>query len=132
MKRPANVTWHPDLDRAYRRGPKGFRRSDERLKEELAERLMYRNDIDCSDVTLDVKDAKVTLEGNVPERWMRYAIDDVAESVIGVDDVENRIRVQPTPDRSEARGRDMGGERDLARESLRWPPRIAPPTMRRR
>lgn len=111
MQRPPLVTWHPDANRPHRRGPKGFRRSDERLKEDLAQALMFHDDIDLSDVSIDVKDAKVTLEGNVPERWMRYAIDDIAESIIGVEEVENGVRVRRTPDRSELRAQGLGGER---------------------
>ena len=74
--------------------PKGFKRSDERLKDDIAERLMYRDDVDSSDVSLEVKDGKVTLEGTVPVRWMRYVVDDIAESVMGVEDVENNVRVR--------------------------------------
>jgi osmotically-inducible protein OsmY len=96
-----------------RRGPKGFKRSDVRLKDDIAERLMYSEDIDPSDVTLEVKDAKVTLDGTVPERWMRYAIDDIAESVMGVEDVENNIRVRRTGDESTARAQARGGERRM-------------------
>jgi osmotically-inducible protein OsmY len=94
-----------------RSGPKGFRRADDRLLDDIAERLMYADDIDSSDVTVGVKDAKVTLDGTVPERWMRYAVDDIAESVIGVQDVENNVRVRRTEDTSTARAQEMGGER---------------------
>jgi hypothetical protein len=37
----------------------------------------------------------VTLEGTVPERQMKYAIEDVVDRCWGVQDVENYIRVQP-------------------------------------
>ena len=99
--------------RRYRRGPKGFRRSDERILDDIATRLMSRDDIDSSEVTLEVKDAKAKLGGTVPERWMRYAVDDIAESVMGVEDVENNVRVQRTPDTSTARTHAMGGERRI-------------------
>ncbi len=41
-----------------------------------------------------VKDAKVTLEGSVPDRRMKHAIEDLADQCPGVQDVDNRIRVQ--------------------------------------
>jgi osmotically-inducible protein OsmY len=111
MRHP-RVTWHPETNRRpFPRGPKGFKRSDERLKDDIAERLMYQNDIDVSDVSLDVKDSKVTLEGTVPERWMRFAIDDLAESVIGVESVENNVRVRRTSDSNEVRAQDRGASR---------------------
>jgi osmotically-inducible protein OsmY len=100
-------------DTPYRRGPKGFRRSDERILDDIATRLMARDDVDSSEVTLAVKDARVKLEGTVPERWMRFAIDDIAESVMGVEDVENNVRVQRTPDTSTARAQAMGAERRI-------------------
>jgi BON domain len=99
--------------RRYRPGPKGFRRSDERIQDEIATRLMSRDDIDSSEVVLQVKDARVTLEGTVPERWMRFAIDDVAESVMGVEEVENNVRVQRTADTNTARAQAMGATRQL-------------------
>lgn len=75
------------------RGPKGYKRSDERIKEEVCERL-WSMDIDASEVTLEVSDGKVKLEGTVPERWMKHSIEDIADECWGVQDVDNRIRVQ--------------------------------------
>jgi hypothetical protein len=51
-------------------------------------------DIDASEVTVEVHEGKVTLEGTVPERWMKHTIEDIADGCWGVQDVENRIRVQ--------------------------------------
>jgi len=76
-----------------RRGPKGYKRSDERIKEDISEHLMHSAHIDASEVTIEVKDGKVTLEGTVLERRMKHAIEDMAEACPGVMDVENRIRV---------------------------------------
>ena len=76
------------------RGPKGYQRSDERLKEDISERLMSMGHyVDASDVSIDVKDGKVSLEGSVPERRMKHAIEDVVDECMGVKDIDNRIRV---------------------------------------
>ena len=75
------------------RPPKGYTRSDERLKEDICERLMSMPHVDAGEVSVEVKDAKVVLEGTVPERSMKHRIEDCAEGVSGVKDVENRIRV---------------------------------------
>jgi osmotically-inducible protein OsmY len=80
-------------ERERRRGPKNYQRSDERIYEVLAERLMESAHLDSSDVTVTVRDAMVTLEGTVPERWMKHAIENVAITSWGVTDVENRVRV---------------------------------------
>lgn len=46
------------------------------------------------EVSVDVKDGVVTLEGHVPQRRMKHTIEDIAAAVSGVHDVHNRIRVQ--------------------------------------
>jgi hypothetical protein len=76
-----------------RRGPKGYRRSDERIREDLCEALMAETHLDASEVTVDVREGNVTLEGIVPERRMKHAIEDIAAAIRGVFDVVNRIRV---------------------------------------
>jgi hypothetical protein len=82
------------VERRYPPGPKGYQRSDERLREVISERLMEARDIDSSEVTVAVSGAKVVLEGTVPERRMKHAIEDLADACPGVQDIENRIRVQ--------------------------------------
>lgn len=79
---------------SQRRGPKGYQRSDERLKEEICERLMMRWDIDSSEVSVEVVSGKVTLEGTVPDRRMRHEIEDLIDNCHGVQDIENHVRVQ--------------------------------------
>jgi osmotically-inducible protein OsmY len=50
-------------------------------------------DIDSSEVEVHVRDARVVLEGTVPERSMKYEIEDIAAATLGVTDVENNLRV---------------------------------------
>lgn len=83
----------PRAERRYPPGPKGYQRSDERLREDISERLMQAHYIDSSDVTVTVSGAKVVLEGTVPDRRMKHAIEDLADACPGVQDIENRIRV---------------------------------------
>lgn len=81
-------------ERRYPPGPKGYQRSDERLREDISERLMQARHIDSSEVTVEVSGAKVVLEGTVPDRRMKHAIEDLADACPGVQDIENRIRVK--------------------------------------
>ncbi|MDP9141064.1 MAG: BON domain-containing protein [Pseudomonadota bacterium] len=76
-----------------RQTPKGYTRSDERIKDDVCEHLYHANDIDLSDVSIESKDGTLVLEGTVPERRMKHRIEDIAEQCIGVSDVDNRIRV---------------------------------------
>jgi hypothetical protein len=88
-----------------RRGPKGWQRSDERLKEEICERLTASHQIDCSEVTVQVQGGKVSLEGTVPDRWMKHSIEDLVDNSHGVKDIDNRLRVS----RHENAGDDASG-----------------------
>ncbi len=75
-------------------GPKGYQRSDERIREDICEALMQERDIDSGDVSVAVREAHVELTGSVPERRMKHAIEDLADACPGVREVDNRIRVQ--------------------------------------
>ncbi|QSX77573.1 BON domain-containing protein [Agrilutibacter solisilvae] len=80
--------------RGYRGvGPKNYMRSDERLMEEINERLTDDDDLDASDISVRVADCKVTLEGTVDQRWMKHRAEDIADACSGVKEVDNRITV---------------------------------------
>jgi len=74
-------------------GPSSYQRSDERLEDEIHERLTEAQDIDASDITVRCKDGIATVEGTVEERRLKYRIEDLIEQVRGVRDVENRLRI---------------------------------------
>ena len=74
--------------------PRGIRRSDAELYEDICEALMQRDDVDSSEVTVAVREGEVTLDGSVPERCMRYVIEDLAAGHPAVRDVDNRISVR--------------------------------------
>lgn len=82
-----------------RQTPKGYTRSDERIKDDVCEHLYHADDIDLGEVTVECENGTVKLEGMVPERRMKHRIEDIAEQCIGVLDVENRIRVSRAADR---------------------------------
>jgi len=75
------------------RGPRGFRRPDERIREEVCDRLWQHGGIDATDVEVTVKDAEVTLQGSVEDRGQRRVAEAMAESVWGVQQVQNLVRV---------------------------------------
>jgi hypothetical protein len=76
------------------RGPKGYTRSDERIREDISEQLMRHHYIDASEVEIQVQGGEVTLTGTVHERRMKHEIEDLVDNVSGVRDVTNNIRVQ--------------------------------------
>jgi osmotically-inducible protein OsmY len=75
------------------RGPKGYRRSDERIKEDVNDRLS-EGYLDASDIEVAVLNAEVTLTGTVDGRIDKRKAEAIAESVTGVTNVENRLRVR--------------------------------------
>jgi hypothetical protein len=75
------------------RGPKGYQRSDDRIKEDLCEHLMDDPDIDATEVTVEVAKGEVTLTGTVADRWQKRRAEDIADSVPGVCEVANNIRL---------------------------------------
>lgn len=99
------------------RGPRGYRRSDSSIREELCERLTRDPVIDPSDVEVVVGEGDVLLVGTVDDRETRRRIEDLAYAVAGVREVENLLRVgtsihAPRPDVSAGDfDLDLGGRR---------------------
>lgn len=75
------------------RGPKGYRRDDARITEDVNEILTHDSHIDASEIEVSVSDGEVTLSGTVDSRDAKRHAEDLAERVSGVNDVDNRIRV---------------------------------------
>ncbi|HET6566422.1 MAG TPA: BON domain-containing protein [Rhodothermales bacterium] len=75
------------------RGPKGYQRTSEQIKAEVSERLAMHGQIDASDIEVNVENGEVTLEGTVDSRRTKRLAEDVAESVVSVKDVHNRLRI---------------------------------------
>jgi hypothetical protein len=75
------------------RGPQGYRRSDERIHEEVCDRLTAHGHVDASEIEVQVKDGEVTLTGKVGDRRQKREAENVAEGVRGVVDVHNQLRL---------------------------------------
>jgi hypothetical protein len=76
------------------KGPKGYQRSDERIREEINERLTDHPDIDATEIDVQVQSGEVTLSGAVDDRYAKRLSEELAEEVSGVREVHNQIRVQ--------------------------------------
>jgi osmotically-inducible protein OsmY len=75
-------------------GPKGYKRSDDRIREDISERLEDHPNIDASNIEVSVDQGVVTLSGTVDDRRGKRLAEDVTEDIRGVKDVHNQIRVQ--------------------------------------
>jgi hypothetical protein len=76
------------------RWPKSYKRSDERIKDDIHEELIRHGRIDASDIEVQVKEGEVTLTGQVSSRQDKRLAEELAEKVLGVHDVQNQLRVR--------------------------------------
>lgn len=89
----------PSMGNHVGKGPKNYRRSDERLKEEISEQLKQHGDVDASDIEIEVSEGVVTLKGEVSDRNEKRCAEDCAANVSGVEDVTNQLRVRSSSSR---------------------------------
>ena len=80
------------------KGPKNYKRSQERIKEDVNDKLSDHWMLDASNIEVDIKNSEVTLNGTVNNRNDKRRAEDIAESVSGVTHVQNNLRVSKTED----------------------------------
>ncbi len=93
-----NTEGEPDEEvrGGYRgRGPRGYRRGDDRILEEVNDRLTDDDFLDASQIVASVQNGEIVLAGYVYNRTSKRRAERLAESVAGVTNVENRLRVIP-------------------------------------
>jgi osmotically-inducible protein OsmY len=91
------------LGKHHGKGPKGYNRSDDRIKEEVCDLLMRDSDIDAGDITVEVKQCVVTLSGEVESKQIKRSVEDLCEDILGVQDVENQLKVSRSGSSSSSR-----------------------------
>jgi hypothetical protein len=95
------------------RGPRGYRRSDERIKEDVCQCLTDDHHIDASEIEVTVTDREVTLTGTVSSRMQKRHAEDLIERLPGVRDVINSIRVvsqSQSPESNSMQSTRVGGQ----------------------
>jgi hypothetical protein len=93
--------------------PKGYVRSDTRIREDVCDALMEDGVIDVRDVEITVASGEVTLTGTVADRWSKRQLEQIVESCLGVRDVRNNLRVP----RSDETADEANASRTSARSS---------------
>ena len=76
------------------RPPRNYKRSDERIREDICEAIVRANDIDAGEVDIQVVSSEVTLSGIVDDRDDKRRIQDLAQDVPGVSEVNNHLRTR--------------------------------------
>ncbi len=74
------------------RGPKDYTRSDERIREDVNDRLTDDYLLDASSIQVKVEKGEVTLTGQVSTRYDKRRAEDLADQVGGVKHVQNNLR----------------------------------------
>lgn len=94
------ASWFGVDDRDERRkeshqgkGPKSYIRSDERIREDICDRLSDDPYIDASDIDIKVNNGEVVLEGHTESKQAKRRAEDLAEKISGVKNVENHLKV---------------------------------------
>lgn len=75
------------------RGPKGYKRSDERISEDAHQRLTDDPWLDASAINVSVSGSEVTLSGTVTSREAKHRAERIVEDISGVNHVQNNLRV---------------------------------------
>jgi osmotically-inducible protein OsmY len=76
------------------RGPRNYTRSDERIRDDVNDRLSDDSWLDASEIEVKAEKGEVTLTGTVNNRNDKRRAEDVAEQVSGVKHVQNNLRVK--------------------------------------
>jgi|GEM_PF-1408520 len=85
------------------KGPKNWKRQDERIHDDVCEALAHDHEVDASDIEVTVEKGEVTLTGFVQNRRMKLVAEEMIHDILGVEDVHNRLRV-----RRDAAGEEPG------------------------
>lgn len=80
-------------EKHYGKGPKGWKRSDDRIHEEVCEALYHSSAVDASHIEVNVVNGKVALSGSVSTRQEKKEAERLVENLMGVWDVHNKLQI---------------------------------------
>ena len=75
------------------RGPRGYVRSDDRIREDVNDRLTDDWQLDATNIDVTVTGGEVMLNGTVADRADKRRAEDLAYAARGVADVRNNLRI---------------------------------------
>jgi BON domain-containing protein len=78
-------------------GPRSYRRADDRILDDVNDRLTVDPWLDAEHIETSVANGVVTLTGSVASRADKRLAEDLTDDVPGVIDVDNRLRIEPGP-----------------------------------
>lgn len=75
-------------------GPNGYKRANERIKEDVWDRLCDNSHLDARDINVEVISGEVHLNGSVEDKTAKHRAEDCCEYVSGVKDVINELCIR--------------------------------------
>lgn len=90
------------------KGPKGYMRTDDRIREDINECLYHDSYVDASEVEIKVENGEAIVTGTVDSRESKRRIEDIIERIPGIRDVENRLKVSQSSTPSGSTDRQSG------------------------
>jgi hypothetical protein len=75
------------------RGPRMYTRSDARVLEDVCDQLAFDEQLDASGMEVDVDRGIVQLRGRVETRYDKRRAESIADEVLGVKDVQNKLEI---------------------------------------
>lgn len=95
LSREETTTWGKQHNMLhFGKGPKGWQRADDRIKEDACEALYKSHEIDASDIEVDVKGGCIFLHGTVESRMVKRLAEEYVEDILGVKDVQNQLTIR--------------------------------------
>lgn len=88
------------------KGPKGYKRSDQRIMEDINDQLFQNSHIDATNIEIDVKEGDVTLIGMVNDRRTKKMAENLVEKVPGVNDISNNLKIFKGYERNNSQNRE--------------------------
>lgn len=82
------------------KGPRDYQRSQDRIREDVCDRLSDDDRVDASDIQVEVQGNDVILRGTVHSKAEKRRAEDLVESISGVKHVENRIKINRDDERT--------------------------------
>jgi osmotically-inducible protein OsmY len=91
---------------------------DEKIWNQLMELFAYHDELDSTDIEVTVHRGVVSLRGEVDSRFSRLLAEELAESLAGVDDVENFLQV--SKNKEGFIDASLSGQDNLILKTPRW------------
>jgi hypothetical protein len=99
-------------------GPRGYRRSDSNIHDEICKILYWDPDVDASEIEVKVSHGVVSLLGEVDSRHAKRMAEAVVENVRGVEDVLNRLKIKKNLDMNSDKTITRGDDGLFSQETI--------------